>query len=89
MSGKYRPHRKISHSRGWLRSIAGNVMISAAVGLALLLAACLFANIGGVPRWIWVVGLALCGGLAWAGDRVRTRTIYVDPETGRVEKNNL
>jgi membrane-associated phospholipid phosphatase len=76
-------------SKGWFRSLVGNVLLSIAGGLALLFLACLIFSVKNVPWWVSIVGLVVSGLVALAGDRMRTRKIYVDQGTGQVRKNNL
>ncbi len=84
-----RSTRKPGYSGGWFRSLIGNAILSIGGGLALVGLFCIiFAN-DVLPWWVSLIIMALGGLLAWWGDDLRTRTIYVDPETGRVEKNNL
>ena len=89
MAYNYPNNRKTDYSKGWFSGLMGNVLISIAGGLALLFGYCLLMNVDGVPTWASLTGLVICGILAYAGNRLRTRTIHVDPETGRVKKKNL
>ncbi len=81
-------HGKSGNSRGRLRVIIGNVLMSLAGGLAIFFAACLFLGMDGFPWWASVIGLALCVPLARWGGRVRIRPLRVDPETDRAGKND-
>lgn len=74
--------------KGWFTQLMGNVMLRGAGGLALVIVIAMFMDTG-IAWWIWVIGLAICGGLAWIGDSMRTVTIPIDSETGQVKKRNL
>ncbi len=81
--------RRSGSPDNWFRSLIGNVILRFAGGLALLCLVCLLFGIGDQPWWIWIVGMAISGLIALAGDKMRTRTVYVDPDTGHAIKRNL
>ena len=72
----------------WFGTIMGHTLMRGAGVVALILI------IGPVvtevwPWWITMIGLAICALVAWWGNKLRTHTVTIDAETGKVPKNNL
>ncbi len=73
----------------WFKTLAGNAILGISGGLALFMAVILFMGKKAAPWWVAVAGLAVAGLLALWGDNIRTHRIKVDPDTGKVKKNQL